>query len=166
MIKITYHNDGSESISRDGESITPAQLKRMSRKRVRLHGGIQEMVRCRKSPTADTDEVHTRINRSGLSEREKAHVARQARKHGLNEHCAHDPTVPGQTVYESRRQVDEAIQSARDEADREEGRPVYRLHPELVADIKRKKLKQDPSLAQRDQRELEEEIIETHGLPE
>lgn len=150
----------------NGQTVTRRQFAAHARRRVRLHGGLAEMSRARKAPAADTDEVHIRVNRSGMSESEKRHVAERARRLGLNEHVAYDPTIPKQQIYETRKQADAAVQAARDEADREQGRPMYRLHPQLVQELKAAKLKQDPSLAHRDQRELEEEIIETHSLPE
>lgn len=166
MFKITFNSDGTRTISRDGREISRAEFRAWEKKRMSLTGGVAEIFRSRCAPVVDDDETHVRINRSGMSDHEKAHVARRAKALGLNEHVAYDPTVPKVQVYESRKQVDAAIQQAREEADLQGDRPYHRLHPQLVQEIKQARIRQDPSLAHRDQRELEEEIIETHSLPE
>lgn len=43
---------------------------------------------------------------------------------------------------------------------------VSRLAPDLVEDLRREYIKDDPSLALKDQRELREMIVEKHGSPE
>ena len=167
MIQVVYHADGTQTYKRDGEEISRREYLRQTQRRNRLHGGIGEMCKAGAAPVADTDEVHVRINRSGLMEHEKAYIAKKARERGLNETCAYDPTTGcGTYFYESRKQVDRAIAEARERAAINDGRPKYRLNPRHVQSIKRHMIEQDPSLKARDQRELEAEIIERHAPPE
>lgn len=166
MIQVVYHSDGTKTYTRNGEEITSREYQKHTRRRRRLHGGIPEMCQAGVAPTPDTDEVHIRINRSGLLEHEKEYIAKKARERGLNEACAYDPTVPGNYFYESRKDVDRAIEEAREKAAVNGGTPKYRVNPRHVRSIKRYMIGQDPKLKERDQRELEAEIVERYAPPE
>jgi|SRR5690606_19510737 len=151
----------------NGETVTPTEFTKRSRKRQKLHGGIAEICRARRPPAADDDETHTRINRSGLSYQERELIAKRAKAAGLPEEIAYDPTLPpGHQLYESRAQANAALAHDKAEANRREGKPVYRLNPRHVKSIKAKMLAENPSLKKRDQRDLEGEIIHNHSLPE
>lgn len=151
----------------NGRTVTPRAFAARSRKRIALHGGIAEICRSGSAPTADTDETHARINRSGLSQQERALIARRAKAAGMNEHVAYDPTLPpGHQLYETRRQADAAIANDRAKANAREGKPKHRMHPRLVRDIASHMVEENPSLKSRDKRELVEQIIDNHAAPE
>jgi hypothetical protein len=156
-MKIVYRSDDPD---------VRKALKKRAKRVVALHGGIAEMCRVSRPPAADDDETHVRINRSGLKDYQKEFIAKMAREKGLSESSAYDPCIPGGQVYETRAQADAAVARACAKGEAEGDRPLYRLHPEIVERERRRRIATDPSQAHRDQRELREEIIETHGLPE
>src|SRR5690606_18112872 len=75
----------------NGETVTPTEFTKRSRKRQKLHGSIAEICRARRPPAADDDETHTRTNRSGPSYQERELIAKRAKAAGLPEEIAYDP---------------------------------------------------------------------------
>jgi DNA repair photolyase len=153
----------------NGKELTPAEHAKWWRRRSQLLRdagcSLEDGFKARKAPSIDTDTLHLAINRSGLTEEERAYVAKKARSFGMPEDVAYDPTIPGRPVYESKAQVDVQCAEAKAKANAKEGRPEYRLAPRHVRNIRKAMIAENPSLALKDQRELCEQIIENHSPP-
>lgn len=149
----------------NGVELTPDEYAKWSKERTRRLRRAGREIAAGCAPAIDTDTLHMAINRSGLTNEEKEYVAKRARSLGLPEDVAYDPTVPGIPVYEGKAQVERQCSQAIAQADANEGRPKHRLNPRHVENIRRARIIEDPKLAERDQRELREEIIENHSLP-
>lgn len=145
--------------------MTEAEYARWSRRRVKRLKHAGRMVAAGCAPAIETDTLHLAINRSGLTEEERAYVAKKARSLGMPEDVAYDPTIPGRPVYESKAQVEMQCAEAKAKANAKQGRPEYRLAPKHVRNIRKAMIAENPSLAHKDQRELCEQIIENHSIP-
>lgn len=162
MMTVTYHRDGTASYHRDGVEITKAEYDKWSRKRRALSGGIEAILGAGRFGV-DTDEDHVRINRSGLLPHEKEMIARRAKKLGLPEESAWDPTIPGQTVYGSRAQKKRQIAEDKAAAAAQGDTPNHRINPRHLPMLRKRAVAQDPSLARVSQRELDNEIVRRHA---
>ena len=149
----------------NGKTLTPDEYAEWGKGRVNRLKQAGCMVSSGHAPGIDTDTLHLAINRSGLTYSDRAELAKRAQKLKIPEESCYDPTIPGQTLYETRAQADAQCAAARARAESKGDKPEHRLHPRHVKKIREAMIVENPSLKSKDQRELTEQIIESHSLP-
>lgn len=124
---------------------------------------LAEMLALRSPNVINTADTYLYRRRENLQEWEKKRIALGAKKHGLPEESGYDPTLAddaldGAAFYENGDQHKRRENEFHSRDD--DGSPVYKLHPQIVAEEKALAIARDPGLKEMDQRELSEKIID------
>lgn len=132
------------------------------------------MFALRDAPACETDDTFMarhKIAEQVPNERQQAMIRRAAKRAGMPDDFAYFPThahYPGDpgamcTHGETRAK----LKKRRAEVEAKIGTigdtPKHKLHPRIVNDTRKQMIRRDPALAQKDQRELVERIVDTHA---
>lgn len=132
----------------------------------------------RTPPDGNTDKSflarQVKVGDQPLDDYTRGHIASRARRHGYSPRATdtYDPLAaayPGDPAAftnhgEGREKIKRARQRFKEPTHGDPHARVHELHPEIVERNRKNLLKQDPGLAEKDQREVNEMIVDKHKL--
>lgn len=139
---------------------------------------MAQLLACREPPRGDTDKSYMArsqgIAAQPLDDYTREHIAARARRHGYRPRATdtYDPLAaayPGDPAAftnhgDGREKISRARQRFTEPTKGDPHAREHELHPEIVERNRQKLLEDDPGLAEKDQREVTEMIVEKHSL--